>query len=169
MAWTSAHFAMGMACGGGAVAVVGLWRPGLWRWMTPAMTLAGVWATAPDLPRLWREYFPSLPMSGMLGRRDLEASLHGVGDLFFFHAALDAQPREFALQGFFVIVALYNAAFVLQMLRRRGGPRHRGVADHVPRRSVRSARATASRPPGLFHEYATDLTHDSGHERQSER
>jgi len=134
MAWTSAHFAMGMACGGGVVAAVGLLRPRLWRWMTPAMTLAGLWAILPDLPRLWREDFPSLPLSGLLGRRSLETGLHRVGDLFFFHGALDAQPKEYALHGLLAIVVFYNAAFVLQRWRRgrRPDPRRRPVPARGP-------------------------------------
>lgn len=142
MAWTSAHFAMGMACGGGIVAAVGLFRPRWWRWTTPAMTLAGLWAIVPDLPRLWREDFPSLPLSGLLGRRDLEASLHRVGDLFCLHAMLDAQPKDFALAGVFMMVLLYNAAFGLQVLRRRRDPTRLGVARLPPRPPVRAA------PPG---------------------
>ncbi len=121
MAWTSMHFAVGMMCGGaaaGAIAIV--WRRGM-RWLPLAMTLGGFWALVPDLPRIFREDFPSLPFAATLGDRQLEAWLHSIGDIFFFHHALDAQPHEFALHGLAIIILLYNVALVGLMLDGRRG------------------------------------------------
>ena len=107
------HFAVGMG-GAGLLAGVAcvVMRRG-WRWLPPAMTLGGVWAIVPDLPRLWREDFPSLPFAATFGRKDLEVWLHSIGDVFFFHARLDAQPKEFALHGLVLILALYNLSILL--------------------------------------------------------
>ena len=112
MAWTSAHFAAGMI-GGGAVGlgVCCLRRRGFDK-MPLALTLGGIWGLAPDLPRLFREDFPSLGLASTLGSRDFEKWLHSFGDLFFFHSALDAQPKEFALHGLFTIIGLYNLALL---------------------------------------------------------
>lgn len=126
MAWTTMHFAVGM-CGGGAVAAVGgalLRRPirSIRGWLPLAMTAGGVWALVPDLPRIWREDFPSLPLASVLGSKGLERWLHGIGDLFFFHARLDAQPRELALHGLVLILLLYNAAAVLNLVLDRRKP-----------------------------------------------
>jgi len=108
MAWASMHFAVGM-CGGAALMAAPclILRRG-WRRIPIAMTLGGVFATLPDCPRLWREDFTSLPFASMLGSKDFEVWLHSIGDLFFFHRSLDAQPKEFALLGMAIIVALYN-------------------------------------------------------------
>ena len=61
MAWTSMHFAVGM-CGTGVIsglAALALRRG--YRWLPLAMTAGGVWALVPDMPRLFRVDFPSLP------------------------------------------------------------------------------------------------------------
>ena len=110
MAWTSMHFAVGML-GGGAIGALGLFtfRRGA-RLIPVAMTLGGIWACIPDLPRFWREDFPWLPAAAALGSKDFERWLHGIGDLFFGHAALDAQPHEYALHGLIGIILLYNLA-----------------------------------------------------------
>jgi len=130
MAWTSAHFAVGMA-GGAAVscAVCLVTRKG-WRFTPIAMTLGGLWALVPDLPRLWREDFPWLPFAATLGGKDLERSLHAIGDVFFFHRQLDAQPHEYALHGVIGMILLYNAAIAGLMWRSRA--RRRELALHRP-------------------------------------
>ncbi len=112
MAWTTMHFAVGMA-GGGALAGLGclVARRG-WRLLPFAMTIGGVWALVPDLPRIFREDFPGLPFAATLGDKALERSLHRVGDLFFFHRSLDQQPHELALHGLTLILLLYNLALV---------------------------------------------------------
>lgn len=124
MAWTSMHFAVGM-CGGtvlGGVAFLIAQRG--WRLLPAAMTLGGIWACVPDSPRLFREDFPSLGLAATLGSKDFERWLHSFGDLFFFHSRLDAQPREFALHGLAIIIALYNLAFVVVMLSEWRARRH---------------------------------------------
>lgn len=113
MAFTTMHFAVGMACGGAAAGVACLALRRGWRWVPAAMTGGGVWAIVPDLPRIWREDFPSLPLASVLGSRSLEDALHAWGNLFCFHAALDAQPREFALHGLALILVLYNVSLAL--------------------------------------------------------
>lgn len=126
MAWTSAHFAVGMVAGGAATLAASLVYRRAWRLSIPMMTLGGLWAIVPDLPRLWREDFPSLPLSSILGRRELEVWLHGYGDVFCLHRMLDAQPREFALHGLAGIVLMYNLAWlpwIIASARRRWRPR----------------------------------------------
>ena len=58
---------------------------------------------------------PNLPFAGVLGLKSFERFLHRYGDLFFFHAQLDSQPKEYALAGLGLIVLLYNVAIVLLM------------------------------------------------------
>jgi hypothetical protein len=116
MAWTTMHFGVGMACGGAATFLVCAVRNRGWRWITPAMTLSGFWALAPDLPRIFREDFPSLPFASTLGDKRLDDWLISFGDLFFFHARLDAQPKEYALHGLLLILLCYNAAWALSRL-----------------------------------------------------
>jgi hypothetical protein len=135
MAWTSMHFATGMACSG-AAGVIGcaLVRRG-WRWIPTVMTLGGLWACVPDMPRLWRVDFPWLPLSSTLGQMDLERYLHSIGNIFFFHAALDAPPKhEYALHGVIGMIVLYNAAIVLLMwleARRRKDAGSRAWVAHA--------------------------------------
>ena len=126
------HFAFGMA-GGGAVGIGACLLAGRgWRWLPVGMTLGGVWALVPDLPRIFREDFPSLPFASILGSRDLERSLHAMGDVFFLHARLDAQPRELALHGLVLILFLYNAGLILLLCmearQRRAAIRARAAA-----------------------------------------
>lgn len=121
MAWTSMHFAVGMAGGAAISGAFSLVTGKGWRCVPVAMTLGGVWALVPDMPRLWREDFPWLPFAATLGDKGFERWLHSFGDLFFFHQRLDLQPRELALHGLFIIIALYNAALggLLWKSRRR--------------------------------------------------
>ena len=58
MAWASAHFAVGMAGGAAIGAALCLTRRGGWRYLPVAMTLGGLWALGPDLPRLFTEGLP---------------------------------------------------------------------------------------------------------------
>lgn len=106
------HFAVGM-CGGAALMTVPcLIRRRGWRHIPLAMTLGGLWAIIPDTPRLWREDFTSLPFAATLGAKDFELWLHSIGNLFFMHRSLDAQPKEFALLGLAIIIGLYNLSMV---------------------------------------------------------
>ena len=115
MSWTTMHYAVGMGCAGALTGTACLiFRRG-WRFLPAAMTAGGVWALIPDLPRFFREDFPSLPFAGVLGLKSLERWLHRGGDLFCFHARLDAQPREYALAGLAIILILYNFAIALLM------------------------------------------------------
>lgn len=164
MAWTSMHFAVGML-GGGAlgIAASAVLRRGS-RWIPLAMTAGGFWAITPDLPRLWREDFPSLPLAATLGDKELENYLHSIGDLFFLHARLDAQPKEYALHGLILILFLYNAALLWQLMnpprsvlearllkqmqrhRRRRKPGHSPVlSDHIE-----SERMKDNEPDGVI-------------------
>lgn len=134
MAWTTMHFGVGMACGGAAAALVAALRGRGWSLITPAMTLAGVWALGPDLPRLFRENFPSLPFAHALGDPRVDRWLLSFGDVFFFHAALDSQPRQYALHGLVLILLCYNAAWLLGRLDRTR-PRPRPVLPTRRRRT----------------------------------
>jgi hypothetical protein len=115
MAWTSMHFAVGMGCTGLAFGAGCLVQRRGWRWLPMAMTVGGVWALVPDLPRLWREDFPWLPLASTFGSKSLEAFLHSWGNLFWFHHMLDMQPKEFALHGLGLILIFYNVAIVMLM------------------------------------------------------
>ena len=144
MAYTTMHFAVGMAVAGAGMAVgCTIARRG-WRWLPPAMTLGGLWAMAPDLPRIWREDFPSLPFAATLGAKSLERGLHAWGDLFFLHRQLDLQPREFALHGLFGILLLYNLALVLLIWMHR---RERDRADDA----LRQVHHAGARQAALLH------------------
>jgi len=116
------HFGVGMACGGAAAALAcALCRRG-WRWITPVMTASGVWALGPDLPRIFREDFPSLPLATTLGDKRLDDVLLSFGDLFFFHRMLDAQPKEYALHGLALILLCYHIGWAATWLERRRDP-----------------------------------------------
>ena len=106
------HFAVGMCGGAALMAVPCLIRRRGWRHIPLAMTLGGLWAIIPDSPRLWREDFTSLPFAATLGAKDLELWLHSIGNLFFMHRSLDAQPKEFALLGLAIIIGLYNLSLI---------------------------------------------------------
>src|SRR5687767_1172972 len=108
MAWTTMHFAVGMGCSGAIATAACLCLRRGWRSIPLVMTAGGAWALVPDLPRIWREDFPSLPFASVLGRMSLERWLHERGNVFFFHAMLDAQPRELALHGLALILVFYN-------------------------------------------------------------
>lgn len=133
MAWTTMHFGVGMGCAGvlfGTGCLI--FRRG-WRWIPAAMTAGGIWGVVPDLPRIFREDFPSLPGSAVLGSKTLERGLHNWGDLFFFHKHLDSQPQEFALLGLGIILALYNVSILLLMIlehQQRNSSVHRAWKAH---------------------------------------
>ncbi len=135
MAWTSMHFAVGMGCAG-LIGMVGcsILRRG-WRWIPAAMTVGGLWGLVPDMPRIFREDFPQWGLAHTLGSKSLERSLHQVGDLFFFHHTLDAQPHEYALHGVLLMVLFYSASIVLLMAlesRGRNSVGNRAWKAHEP-------------------------------------
>ncbi|XAM00017.1 hypothetical protein OT109_01250 [Phycisphaeraceae bacterium D3-23] len=123
MAFATMHFATGMALGG-ALALVGAAalrrRPTV---LPIAMTLGGIWAMVPDLPRLFTEDFPNAPFASVLGAKPFRLWLESHGDWFALHRMLDNQPAEFALHGMFLMVVFYNAALlgpaILRWRRRR--------------------------------------------------
>jgi len=120
MAFTTMHFAVGMA-GAGALATLGalVIRRG-WRWVPLAMTVGGTWACVPDMPRVFKEDFPGLPLAQTLSAKPLQQWLNTHGDWFFLHRMLDEQPKEFALHGLLVILMLYTASsFLLAVTHRR--------------------------------------------------
>jgi hypothetical protein len=127
-----------MAGGGALCATAWLITRRGWRWMPAAMTLGGLWAILPDTPRLFRYRFRGIP--GLAGYADgaTEQWMHQIGDLFFFHRALDRQPHEYALHGLFGIVALYAAAAIFTYIM-------------YERRLRRSPRRSAPRPPVPVH------------------
>jgi len=136
MAWTTMHFAVGMAGAGLACGTACLITRRGWRLLPAAMTVGGLWGTLPDWPRIFREDFPSLPLAATLGQKSLERWLHGYGDLFFFHRQLDQQPREFALHGLILIILFYNLAIALLMFlewRQRNSPANRAYKAHSER------------------------------------
>ena len=157
MAFTTMHFAAGMIGSGviGAGMCI-IFRRG-WRWVPVGMTLGGLWALAPDMPRLFREDFPSLPLAGALGSKDLERYLHDHGDVFFAHARLDAQPHEFALHGLIIIIALYSISmlgYAMALSRRKRQPPEPKVAArqgrapvHATHRAVEVDTANPEGPP----------------------
>ncbi len=147
------HFAMGM-CGGAALTIAPclILRRG-WRFIPVGMTLGGLWALIPDMPRIWREDFTSLPFAATLGSKDFENWLHSIGDLFFFHQSLDAQPKEFALLGLAMIIGLYNLCMLGFLWHARMSCRH----GRLPRSHPYSPNAydrqmqqkQAGKPPSL--------------------
>ena len=105
-----------MACGGAAAVVVATLRGRGWSWVTFVMTLSCIWALGPDLPRIFREGYPSLPFARYLGDEGVDRWLLSFGDVFFFHAMLDSQPHQYALQGLVLILLCDNAAWLLNQL-----------------------------------------------------
>lgn len=146
------HYAVGM-CGAGAMAGTAcvIARRG-WRFIPAAMTAGGVWALIPDMPRVFREDFPNLPFAAVLGDKAVERGLHGIGDLFFFHTNLDAQPKEYALAGLAIILILYNLSIGLLMglewkQRNSIGNRSWRAHERHVRKRRRPRRAEAPPPP----------------------
>ncbi|MFK7790661.1 MAG: hypothetical protein AB8C95_14355 [Phycisphaeraceae bacterium] len=120
MAFTTMHFALGMV-GTGAVATVAalVIRRGL-RWVPLCMTAGGIWACVPDMPRIFKEDFPSAPFASSLSSKTLQDWLQANGDWFFFHRSLDAQPKEYALHGLALLLLLYTVSvFLLSVTHRR--------------------------------------------------
>lgn len=145
MAFTTMHFAVGMA-GTGAIATVGalLLRRG-WRWVPLAMTAGGLWACGPDLPRLFKEDFPNAPFAHTLSARPLQAWLNTHGDWFFLHRMLDDQPKEYALHGLLGILLLYTVScLALALANRRLQRRVSTMRDASPPQAE-SATADATR------------------------
>ena len=111
MAWTSMHFAVGMA-GGAAISAVActITRRG-WRWIPGVMIVGGFWGIVPDTPRLFREDFPGIPFMRWYASQATETWLHEIGNLFFFHRALDHQPHNYSLHGLFGMIALFTLSW----------------------------------------------------------
>lgn len=124
MAFTTMHFALGMA-GAGAVTSLGcsLLRRG-WRWVPCMMTLGGIWACVPDMPRIFKEDFPNAPFAQTLSAKPLQQWLQHHGDWFAFHRMLDEQPKEYALHGLAGILLLYGVStFILALTHHGKSPR----------------------------------------------
>lgn len=148
LAWSTMHFAVGMGCSGAAAGVAcSILRRG-WRWIPAVMTLGGVWALVPDMPRIFREDFYWQPLSQVLGTKQLEKFLHRWGDLFCFHRQLDIQPREYAILGLVIILLLYNLSIVLLMrleqtqrnsLANRAWRSHQSSQSRQARRRIQNA------------------------------
>lgn len=120
MAFTTMHFAVGMASAGALASVGALFLRRGWRWVPLWMTAGGTWACVPDMPRIFKEDFPSLPLAQTLSAKPLQQWLNAQGDLFFFHRMLDEQPKEFALHGLAIILMLYTiSVFLLAVTHRR--------------------------------------------------
>lgn len=174
MAWTTMHFAAGMV--GSGVIGAGLCiiiRRG-WRWVPLGMTLGGFWALVPDLPRLFREDFPSLPFASTLGSTSLEHWLHRHGDVFFAHARLDAQPKEFALHGLIIIIALYTMSICgyVFMLGRRAKPEAQEVEtpqlpSHLRYTSSEQTATPIRIDPRANHDPAGDVLARMDHDSKS--
>ena len=149
------HFAVGMGCAG-ALTGVGcmIWRQG-WRWLPATMTIGGLWALIPDMPRVFREDIYYEPISSTLGQHNFERWLHYWGDLFFFHRALDAQPKEFALLGLLLILLFYNAAIMLLMKMESKQRLHTEPADATKPKSRKRRRR---RPPQPTHPSPDPIT-----------
>jgi hypothetical protein len=156
MAWTSMHFAVGMCGGAAAMAFPCLILRRGWRHIPLAMTLGGIWANIPDSPRLWRVDFPGLPFAETLGSMDLETWLHSIGDLFFFHQSLDAQPKEFALLGLVTIIGLYNLCLVLMLWHARRGRQRTVLPLHGP--TEHTTMAGTSEPQRFHHPVSPQTT-----------
>ena len=179
MAWTTMHFAVGMGCAGAATGLACLALRRSFRWVPAAMTLGGVWALIPDMPRVFREDFPNAPFASLLGSHSFERWLHRGGDLFGFHLSLDIQPHAHALLGLALILLLYNLSIVMLMTmerRQRTGlmSRHwRAHGDVLRHRAAEPRPAPPSQPqpsdgaaapdPAVLHRIGpTDDTRSAG-------
>ena len=85
MAFSTMHFAIGMGCTALACVPLCMTLKRGWRWIPFAMSLGGVFACTPDIPRIFREDLPQVPvLSKLLGSHELETWLMNFGDVFFF-------------------------------------------------------------------------------------
>ncbi|MCC6581200.1 MAG: hypothetical protein IT440_12250 [Phycisphaeraceae bacterium] len=144
MAWTTMHFGVGMAGGAMLFGAGCLFARKGWRWLPLAMTLGGIWANIPDMPRLFRVDFPFLNLTSTLGSMAFERSLHRWGNIFFGHKALDIQPHDYAIHGLIIVLILYNAAIVLLMClpRKSRSPslaKHKGQSTKCDSHDFRQA------------------------------
>lgn len=120
MAFTTMHFAVGMAGAGAAASVAALVLRRGWRWVPLLMTAGGAWACVPDMPRIFKEDFPNAPFAAALSAGPLQQWLQTHGDWFFMHRSLDLQPKEYALHGLAGILLMYTVAcFVFAVRSRR--------------------------------------------------
>ena len=151
MAFTTMHFAVGMA-GAGALASVGalMLRRG-WRWVPLWMTAGGVLACVPDMPRIFKEDFPNAPFASILSAKPLQQWLNTHGDWFFFHRTLDSQPKEYALHGLAVILMLYTICSLLLAITHRGG---RAVKPCVEAENEQAPDAPQTEEDELFRDAA---------------
>lgn len=129
MAFTTMHFAVGMAGAGAAASVAALLLRRGWRWVPMAMTAGGIWACVPDMPRLFKEDFPNAPFAEMLSAKPLQDWLQAQGDWFFMHRSLDLQPKEFALHGLAAILFFYALSCLLLAIRKPKQAEPRTEAD----------------------------------------
>ncbi len=139
---------MGMGCAGALAGAGCLMLRRGWRWVPGVMTLGGIWAMVPDMPRIFREDFYWEPVSSVLGTYQLERKLHSWGDVFFFHGSLDAQPHEFALLGLVLILLFYNASILLLMSierRSRNSLANRAWRAHRTRHARDARRRSSGR------------------------
>lgn len=119
MAFTTMHFAIGMVGTGAATGLAALaLRRGI-RWVPTYMTLGGIWACVPDMPRIFKEDFPNAPFASTLSAKPLQDWLQANGDAFFFHRSLDVQPKEYALHGLALLLTLYAASILMLTLTHR--------------------------------------------------
>ncbi|MFN3166749.1 MAG: hypothetical protein ACE37H_06765 [Phycisphaeraceae bacterium] len=145
MAFTTMHFAVGMA-GAGTLAAVGALalRRG-WRWMPLALTAGGIWACVPDMPRIFKEDFPNLPFAQTLSSKPLQQWLNAHGDWFFLHRTLDEQPKEFALHGLLVILTLYTVSSLLLAVTHRRPGRNDPADTESPEHDAQAAQDALDR------------------------
>ena len=146
----SMHFAIGMLGTLVLCLPVLVLRPGWWPFVPLVQTVGGVFALVPDWVYVLG-YYPSLPFAGSVDFWAAKSALHGpIGNLFFFHSAIDRSGEGSFLRGFVLAVAQYNAWLVLfalgSVLRRRrarraldptaGRPHRDGPRARDPRKSV---------------------------------
>ena len=118
----SMHFAVGMFCAGVLCIPVLLLRPRFWPFIPLVQGLGGAFALVPDYTIILGSYprlFSSLPDMGAVRR-----TLHGdIGNLFFFHTAIDRSGEGSFLIGFALTVLQYNVwlcIFVAHYYLKRG-------------------------------------------------
>lgn len=146
MAFTTMHFAIGMGCAGTAASIGCLLLRRGWRWVPMAMTAGGIWACVPDMPRIFKEDFPSLPFAQTLSARPLQQWLNTHGDWFFFHRMLDDQPKEYALHGLFGILLLYTvSSFLLAVTHRRKPASSESAGDQESAQAVETSESPQQR------------------------
>jgi hypothetical protein len=121
-----------MLVGGMLAAVVCLIIRRGWRLVPYVAAITGVWATLPDLPRLFREDLPFIPLAGLIGHKEVEKAMHEFGNIFIFHSWLDQWPDRFVLHGTFIVFAAFVATAVgLNRLNRRNEKTVAELRQHI--------------------------------------